>query len=138
MKTKRFRGNKPPPITAGIRKTKPLPTELLPPGSLTLANARKVDAEIHLPTKTVKGATVRVYAGRPWRNRCLAATVRVNFHGVEVWNCYLCGAELELRDVTVDHYIPRAAGGTHRASNLRPCCFPCNNRKADLVPGAIV
>lgn len=130
MKTKRFRGNKPPPVTAGIRKTTPLPA-----GLLTLANATKADCEAApLQTKTVKGATVRVYAGRPWRNRCLAKTVRITFHGTEVWDCYLCGAELELREVTVDHFIPLAKGGTHRMSNLRPCCFPCNNAKGDKFP----
>ena len=43
--------------------------------------------------------------------------------------CYLCGRELTLREVTLDHVIPLARGGSHTADNLRVACRPCNSRK---------
>jgi 5-methylcytosine-specific restriction protein A len=37
------------------------------------------------------------------------------------------------QDLTVDHVIPLAAGGTHERSNLRVLCRACNSRKRDAV-----
>lgn len=48
--------------------------------------------------------------------------------------CFYCKRELEYADITLDHYIPRAAGGPDKIENLRPSCFSCNNAKADRVP----
>jgi 5-methylcytosine-specific restriction endonuclease McrA len=33
--------------------------------------------------------------------------------------------------LTIDHIIPRVAGGTNRYANLVTCCFDCNNRKGN-------
>ena len=48
--------------------------------------------------------------------------------------CFYCPQPLDVESCTVDHYIPRAAGGSNHIDNLRPSCFPCNNWKADRVP----
>lgn len=48
--------------------------------------------------------------------------------------CYFCSTPLTTVDATLDHYVPRAAGGSNEFSNLRPACRPCNNDKADRVP----
>lgn len=48
--------------------------------------------------------------------------------------CFYCSIPLNIDTCTVDHYIPRAAGGSNHIDNLRPACFPCNNDKADRVP----
>lgn len=48
--------------------------------------------------------------------------------------CFYCPKPLSVEETTVDHYIPRAAGGSNHIDNLRPACFPCNNWKADRVP----
>ena len=57
----------------------------------------------------------------------------------EVYNkcngrCYYCGLGLSFRTMTVDHYIPRSAGGSDRLTNLVPACYACNNSKDDLHP----
>lgn len=36
--------------------------------------------------------------------------------------------------MTIDHVVPRAKGGTHANSNLRIMCRRCNMRKSDTVP----
>ena len=43
--------------------------------------------------------------------------------------CYLCQRVLTPRDVTLDHVIPLARGGSHTTDNLRVCCMPCNSHK---------
>lgn len=48
--------------------------------------------------------------------------------------CFYCSLPLGVETATIDHYIPRAAGGNNNFSNLRPSCFDCNNWKADRVP----
>ncbi len=42
-------------------------------------------------------------------------------------SCYLCGASPE--HLTLDHLVPRRAGGETCRSNLAPACAPCNRRK---------
>ncbi|MFF1597681.1 HNH endonuclease [Streptomyces mirabilis] len=36
-------------------------------------------------------------------------------------------------DLTVDHVIPLAKGGTHDRANLRVLCRSCNSRKRDSL-----
>lgn len=53
------------------------------------------------------------------------------------WRCGHCRADL--RDApcharTLDHIIPRAAGGSHHSSNLVTSCLTCNVRKQHRVP----
>lgn len=47
--------------------------------------------------------------------------------------CAYCGRHIGMRG-TVDHYVPKALGGTNERSNLRWCCFECNRDKADMPP----
>lgn len=49
----------------------------------------------------------------------------------DCYRCRECGSEEEL---TIDHIIPKAAGGTNAQKNLQVLCSPCNNAKADMVP----
>lgn len=37
-------------------------------------------------------------------------------------------------DLTKDHVIPRARGGTNHYANLVPCCGPCNMEKSADLP----
>lgn len=48
--------------------------------------------------------------------------------------CFLCNVALTMDTVTIEHWIPRAAGGTNEDRNLRLACQPCNNGKSDIVP----
>lgn len=49
--------------------------------------------------------------------------------------CYLwCGRKLLPNEITLDHVIPLARGGTHTADNLRVACGPCNFRKWKRTP----
>ena len=48
------------------------------------------------------------------------------------FTCQYCGKVSY--DLTIDHVIPLALGGTHRWENVVACCHDCNNRKADRTP----
>lgn len=43
--------------------------------------------------------------------------------------CYLCGIAPKVGDLTLDHVIPLARGGSHTADNIRVACRRCNSRK---------
>lgn len=46
--------------------------------------------------------------------------------------CKICGEPIaSAEEVTLDHIIPRASGGTSALHNLRVACFPCNNARGD-------
>lgn len=45
--------------------------------------------------------------------------------------CAYCGTEGKL---TIDHFLPLALDGGHRASNIVPACGPCNSSKNDSDP----
>jgi len=48
--------------------------------------------------------------------------------------CNRCGSE---KDLTVDHIIPLAKGGSNDLSNFQTLCRRCNSRKSDRFdPGS--
>jgi 5-methylcytosine-specific restriction endonuclease McrA len=46
--------------------------------------------------------------------------------------CQYCGREV--RQLTIDHVIPRYQGGEHTWENVVSACIPCNRRKAGRTP----
>lgn len=46
--------------------------------------------------------------------------------------CVYCGIKCPAEELTIDHMIPLARGGTDEATNWATCCRPCNERKADI------
>ncbi|NUW33413.1 HNH endonuclease [Nonomuraea sp. SMC257] len=57
--------------------------------------------------------------------------------------CFYCGTPFEdpAGEATFDHYVPVALWVTRRHSepwNVVLACWPCNNRKGDLLPWPLV
>jgi len=48
--------------------------------------------------------------------------------------CQYCRQKLPLRELTLDHVIPRSRGGASTWENLVASCKPCNNVKGDRTP----
>jgi 5-methylcytosine-specific restriction endonuclease McrA len=48
----------------------------------------------------------------------------------DAYRCVVCGTWL---DLTVDHIIPRARGGTNEFGNLQTLCRSCNSRKGTRI-----
>jgi len=69
----------------------------------------------HLPSRCVKYSRQNVFT----RDGC---------------KCGYCGKQFKLKELTVDHIIPRAQGGMTTWDNVIACCFNCNQSKADRTP----
>ncbi len=50
------------------------------------------------------------------------------------FTCQYCGAQPGVGDLTIDHILPRAQGGTSSWTNCVAACASCNARKADRTP----
>jgi 5-methylcytosine-specific restriction endonuclease McrA len=45
------------------------------------------------------------------------------------FRCQYCGVRFESKDLTFDHVVPRAKGGTTVWENILTACVPCNTAK---------
>jgi 5-methylcytosine-specific restriction endonuclease McrA len=48
--------------------------------------------------------------------------------------CQYCGRRPHLRDITMDHVLPRSRGGPTHWENVVLACGPCNHRKGSRTP----
>ncbi len=48
--------------------------------------------------------------------------------------CHHCGQKFKARDLTMDHLIPLARGGTSAKGNIVCSCRPCNQAKKLETP----
>lgn len=48
--------------------------------------------------------------------------------------CVYCGASGTLRELTIDHVLPRSRGGRTEWSNVVSACSKCNRDKGDRTP----
>lgn len=46
--------------------------------------------------------------------------------------CYCNRGFSEGLEATKEHIIPKSNGGTGKLTNLKPCCFECNQLRSDL------
>jgi 5-methylcytosine-specific restriction endonuclease McrA len=44
-------------------------------------------------------------------------------------SCYLCGKEVSIHDLTLDHVLALANGGSHTPDNIRIAHRSCNSKK---------
>jgi 5-methylcytosine-specific restriction endonuclease McrA len=59
---------------------------------------------------------------------------RVNIFGRDKYSCQYCGAKKKISELTYDHVLPRAQGGTTTWTNIVTSCSDCNRRKANRTP----
>ncbi len=57
---------------------------------------------------------------------------RLEVFNRDKYTCQYCGQEI--RQLTLDHVIPRHMGGEHAWENVVSACVPCNRRKAGRTP----
>ena len=48
--------------------------------------------------------------------------------------CFYCKEQFKPAELTMDHLIPIARGGSSNKENLVPCCKACNAKKKYLLP----
>ena len=57
----------------------------------------------------------------------------------EIWlnhskKCGICGRFMRLKDVTIDHIIPKSKGGANHIDNYQPAHKICNGIKGNTMP----
>ncbi|GAB4395753.1 MAG: HNH endonuclease [Microscillaceae bacterium] len=68
------------------------------------------------------------YVNLPYKGVMLS---RQNIFKRDSNRCQYCGS---VKDLTLDHVIPRSRGGRSTWDNLVTACRTCNSRKGDLTP----
>jgi 5-methylcytosine-specific restriction endonuclease McrA len=48
--------------------------------------------------------------------------------------CHYCSREISPGELTMDHIVPLARGGTSTKGNLATTCKECNNKKKTMLP----
>ena len=48
--------------------------------------------------------------------------------------CHYCGKKFAPAELTLDHVVPLARGGTSSKGNMVTCCKECNNLKHTMLP----
>lgn len=66
------------------------------------------------------------------RPRLQKKLTRFEVFNRDKYTCQYCGREI--KDLTLDHVMPRSQGGTHDWGNVVSSCFSCNLRKAGRTP----
>jgi 5-methylcytosine-specific restriction endonuclease McrA len=106
--------------------------------ALTLLVREKADVLHHhdRPVVTVRGdlqapsvLKMRYMVKRPMPK------LRLSRHSIlarDAYTCQYCG--VKGKDLTIDHVIPRWAGGPQTWENLVACCRRCNLKKGDKTP----
>ncbi|HEX3657234.1 MAG TPA: HNH endonuclease [Pirellulales bacterium] len=59
---------------------------------------------------------------------------RRNIFKRDHYTCQYCGEQPGSEELTIDHVVPRAQGGTSTWQNCVLACVACNKRKADRTP----
>ena len=59
---------------------------------------------------------------------------RRNVYKRDHYTCQYCGSQPGSEELTIDHVLPRAQGGTSSWENCVLACIGCNKRKADRTP----
>jgi 5-methylcytosine-specific restriction endonuclease McrA len=59
---------------------------------------------------------------------------RRNIFKRDRFTCQYCGHQPGSEELTIDHVVPRAQGGTSTWDNCVLACVECNSRKADRTP----
>jgi 5-methylcytosine-specific restriction endonuclease McrA len=78
-------------------------------------------------------AVVRLnsYVTKPIKNVKFS---RANVYARDGYRCQYCGDKCATSELTYDHVIPRAQGGTTVWENIVSCCYDCNSKKGGRTP----
>lgn len=58
---------------------------------------------------------------------------RANLYLRDLYTCQYCDETFDYKDLTIDHVLPRAAGGKTNFENTVTACKPCNHAKGSKL-----
>lgn len=71
------------------------------------------------------------------KRSAIPQSIREMVYSDSYGRCAICGSFIPFRDLTIDHIVPVAKGGTNERSNLQPACRCCNQLKQDMDMDAL-
>jgi 5-methylcytosine-specific restriction endonuclease McrA len=91
------------------------------------------DATVSSPSVTVRiPAVIRSRKANP-RLRPVVRFSRASVMLRDNFTCQYCGSPFHEKDLTLDHVVPRSAGGRTEWNNIVVACRACNYRKGCLT-----
>ena len=85
--------------------------------------------EIYFSKKNLKTINISTRSGKE-RVKILRNAVKNNCGN---YLCHLCGKPILLKDLTVDHVIPKSiVGNKNEMKNVKPAHNSCNSRRQDI------
>lgn len=68
------------------------------------------------------------------KRRTITPQERWKVYTRDAGTCQICGRQLQFEEMTIDHIIPLASGGTNQISNFQCSCYSCNQFKSNFIP----
>lgn len=68
------------------------------------------------------------------KRRKYSEDVRTMLYDKADGKCCLCGRQILLKDMTIDHIVPLAMNGADSVENLQCTCTDCNRFKSNILP----
>lgn len=100
------------------------PLNIEPVSSLSPLNLIYLSKQYCQQDKTVPTARKLYRLRKKWR--------KIVFQNGAV-ECYICRRPLTVESATMDHVVPISKGGIwNDLDNIKPACYICNQKKADL------
>jgi 5-methylcytosine-specific restriction endonuclease McrA len=108
--------------------------DLLSWSDVSRAKARFEDAFIRSKRLALLAPEVILLAAYAGLGERSVVFSRRNLFKRDRYTCQYCGVQPGPEELTVDHVVPRSAGGTSTWENCVLACVNCNKRKADRTP----
>lgn len=82
----------------------------------------------HLTIRVPEVIVLSVYADVPDRKLVFS---RANVYKRDRYTCQYCGKRPDIKELTIEHIVPRSKGGPSSWTNCVLACFECNSKKAN-------
>jgi len=82
---------------------------------------------------SILGVTGPIFE-KEWYERETVYAERMILYGRDRYTCAFCGEVFTVRNLTIDHLVPRSKGGKNTWMNTVSACKPCNVKKSDRTP----
>jgi len=93
------------------------------------------DKDIHSVTMTFKmPSVVRLLRYVKVHRQQAVVFSRANIYARDGHSCQYCGDTFRREDLTFDHVVPVAQGGSKSWENIVTACLPCNREKGGRTP----
>lgn len=96
--------------------------------------AKENEPVVHTVTLTIRVPEIIVLAHYSQAHGRKIVFSRANIYRRDNWTCCYCGAKPGVRELTIDHVVPRCRGGKSEWTNCVLACTDCNRNKDRKTP----